>query len=133
MADTFKFELVSPERLLISEDVAHVVVPGAEGDFGILAGHAPMISTLRAGILKIIADNGEARQIYVRGGFAEAGPENLTVLAQQAIEWAEFNAEAIAHEITNVESELEEAEDHSVVRLSAQQALDQLKVYQADA
>jgi F-type H+-transporting ATPase subunit epsilon len=82
MAD-LHFELVTPEKLLRSEDVHMVVVPGTEGDFGVMAGHAPYVSTMRDGELAIYrGDGGEPERIAVRGGFAEVGERGLTVLAE---------------------------------------------------
>jgi len=81
--DTFHFELVSPERLLFSGDVEQVDVPGAEGDFGVLPEHAPIVATLRPGILTIHAADGE-QKIVVLGGFAEFSANSLTVLADIA-------------------------------------------------
>ena len=78
---TFHFELVSPERLMFSGEVTQVDVPGEEGDFGVLAGHAPYVATLKPGVLTIFSEGGE-RRILVRGGFAEVGPGGLTVLAE---------------------------------------------------
>ena len=79
------FELVSPERLLLSEDVDMVVVPGEEGDFGVLTRHAPMISTLRPGVIKVHDGGSVTEQIFVAGGFAEVTPARCTVLAQEAL------------------------------------------------
>ena len=81
---TFNFELVTPERLLLSGAAEQVVVPGAEGDFAVLAGHAPVISTLRPGIVDITMADGKKR-IFVKKGVAEADPERLTILAQTAV------------------------------------------------
>jgi F-type H+-transporting ATPase subunit epsilon len=73
--DSFPFELVSPEKLLISEDVQHVVVPGVEGEFGVLAHHAPFMSTLRPGIVQVYKTEGGApERLFVRGGFADVNP-----------------------------------------------------------
>jgi F-type H+-transporting ATPase subunit epsilon len=80
---TFHFELVSPERLVFAGEVTQVDVPGEEGEFGVLAGHAPYIATLKPGMLTIYGD-GVPQRIVVRGGFAEMGPTGLTVLAEQA-------------------------------------------------
>lgn len=88
MSKTFHFELVSPEKLLVSEPAEQVVVPGAEGDFAVLAGHAPVISTLRPGVLTVRTGDGKDRRLYVSGGFAEVSPESLTILAQQAVDMA---------------------------------------------
>ncbi len=129
MADTFTFELVSPERLLISQDVESVVVPGSEGDFQVLANHAPVLATLRPGLLDVILPGGKERRIYVRGGFAEAGPESLTVLAQTAIDSADLNKAALAQEIKNAEEDVADARQDST-RDKAQDNLDRLKLIQ---
>ena len=85
MADKVSFELVSPEKLILSQDVDMVEVPGDEGDFGILPGHALFISTLRPGVIKV-HDGGQINsRIFVGGGFAEANPQGCTVLAEDAI------------------------------------------------
>jgi F-type H+-transporting ATPase subunit epsilon len=102
MADTTEFELVSPERLLISNQVEMVVVPGAEGDFGVLPGHSPLISTLRPGVITIYENRQPKDAIFVAGGFAEVTPERCTVLAEQAIRIDEADR-------TEVESDLREA------------------------
>lgn len=84
MAETFKFELVSPERVLMSEDVAQVIVNGTDGQFTVLPGHSPLISTLTPGFLEVTA-KGRMQRIYVRGGFAEVDPTSLTILAEKAM------------------------------------------------
>jgi len=87
MAEKLQFELVSPEKLLLSEPVAMVVVPGGEGNFGVLPGHALLISTVRPGVLDVYADepNAVTERIFVAGGFAEVTPERCTVLADEAV------------------------------------------------
>ncbi len=131
MADTLKFELVSPERLLLSEDVTHVVVPGAEGNFGVLAGHAPTLSSLRPGVLKIIDEKGGEKSIYIRGGLADVGPETLTVLAQQAIEVDSLDKDKMDSEIENVRGDLEAAkEDEQITAVNI--ALSQLEDLKAE-
>jgi len=85
MADKVLFELVSPERLLLSEPADMVVVPGTEGDFGVLPGHSPLISTVRPGIIAIHQDGRVAQRIFVAGGFAEVTGERCTVLADEAL------------------------------------------------
>ncbi len=129
MADTFKFELVSPERLLISEPVESVVVPGSEGDFQVLANHAPVLATLRPGLLDVVLPGGKERRIFVRGGFVEAGPESLTVLAQTAIDSADLNKTALAQEIKDAEEDVADAKDDQS-RDKAQGILDRLKLVQ---
>jgi len=85
MADTIEFELVSPERLLKSERVEMVVVPGAEGDVGILPLHSPLICTVRPGVIRIHEGTEVKERIFVAGGFCEAGEERCTVLAEEAM------------------------------------------------
>ena len=87
MADTVEFELVAPERLLVSEAVAMVVVPGAEGDFGVLPGHSPFISPVRTGVIDVYGESQSTigQRIFVSGGFAEVTPERCTVLADEAV------------------------------------------------
>jgi F-type H+-transporting ATPase subunit epsilon len=87
MAATLQFELVSPEKKLASAQVAMVVVPGTEGDFGVLPGHAPMMSTIRPGVIEIYASEGTmpSARYRIEGGFAEVTPEGLTILAEQAV------------------------------------------------
>lgn len=105
---TFKFELVSPEKLVLSADVDQVDLPGVGGDFGVLAGHAPFLTTLRAGVISVKAAGGSNR-IFVRGGFADVSANGLTVLAEKAIPVADLKADAIATEIRNAEEDLADA------------------------
>lgn len=125
MADTFNFELVSPERLLMSEEVEQVDVPGSEGDFGVLAHHAPFISTLRPGLMKVRIE-GRTSEIFVRGGLAEVRDNALTVLAEQAIPVEEFDEGALAEEIRNAEEDVADATD-PVALHKAQTQLAQLR------
>ncbi len=89
----FKFELVIPEKLLVSQQVAMVTVPGGEGDYGVLPNHAPMITTVKAGVINIYAENETtvSERIFVAGGFAEVTGERCTVLAEEAIPVAELD------------------------------------------
>lgn len=129
MAATFNFELVTPERLLISGEAEQVVVPGAEGDFAVLAGHAPVISTLRPGILEITQPTGKQR-IFVKKGVAEADPGRLTVLAQTAVAMEDLDAAQIAAELKAAEAELLEAKDDQSKRM-AEILIDLLRRMQA--
>ena len=108
----FHFELVSPEKLLFSGDVEQVDVPGAEGDFGVLAGHAPMVTTLRPGILTVHAASGE-QKIVVLGGFAEVSAEGLTVLADVAESVKDFDRATITTRIGELEQRIEKTEPGS--------------------
>jgi F-type H+-transporting ATPase subunit epsilon len=106
---TFKFDLVSPEKLLFSGEVDQVDVPGAEGDFGVLAGHAPLVTTLRPGILTVFA-GGSEQKIVVLGGFAEVSAQGLTVLAEVAESVQDIDRGMIASRISEMESRIEKME-----------------------
>ena len=129
MAGTFKFELVSPERILLSEDAEQVIVPGMEGQFTVLAGHAPVISTLRPGVLDAQVAGGR-RRVFVRGGFAEVGPDRLTVLAQHMLDLDNMDAERLSFEVSSAEQMLAEAKDDSS-RMLAGEAVERLKELRA--
>ncbi len=93
MADTLEFELVSPERLLMSEPVEMVVVPGGDGDIGVLPGHSLLIGTVRPGVIDIHEGGKVKEKIFVAGGFAEVTPERCTVLAEEAMPLSELTVE----------------------------------------
>jgi F-type H+-transporting ATPase subunit epsilon len=124
MAGTFKIEIVSPERVLLSGEATEVVVPGMEGDFTVLEGHAPLISALRPGILDIKQGSGR-RRIYVRGGFAEVDPTLLTILAQNLVD-VDAGADQLAEEMRIAEAMLESATD-DLGRILAHDAIATLK------
>jgi len=109
MSDPFKFELVSPERLLVSGEVEQVLVPGAEGDMTVLAHHAPLLTTLRPGLLDIGYASGEHQRYFIRGGFAEVGPSGLTVLAETAVDLVELDAGRLAGAIKDAEEDVADA------------------------
>jgi F-type H+-transporting ATPase subunit epsilon len=117
----FHFELVSPEKLLFSGDVEQIDLPGVEGDFGVLADHAPMVTTLRAGILTVYA-GGNAQKIVVLGGFAEVSKDGLTVLADVAEAVEDIDRGMIAARIDELQSRIAKSEpgselDRLVMRL----------------
>ena len=126
MADKLQFDLVSPERLLFSGEVDMVVVPGAEGDMGIMAGHAPVMSTLRPGIVNVDAAGKPQERIFVRGGFAEVTPKGLTVLAEHTVPLAELDAAALDREIAHAQEDVTDARTDAK-RQAAQEKLDHLK------
>ncbi len=103
------FELVSPEKLVFSGEVTQVDVPGIEGDFGVLAGHAPYVSTLRPGILTVHAAGG-AQKIVVLGGFAEVSDKGLIVLAEMADAVGDFDRTVLAKRIEETESRIGKTE-----------------------
>ncbi|HEY8246854.1 MAG TPA: F0F1 ATP synthase subunit epsilon [Hyphomicrobium sp.] len=129
MAATFNFELVTPERLVFAGQAQQVVVPGAEGDFAVLAGHAPFISTLRPGILEVTLPQGRQR-LLVKKGVAEADPDRLTVLAQSAVPLEELDGGRIASELRLAEAQAAEAKDDQA-QMMAQTLIDVLKRLQA--
>lgn len=130
MPDPFKFDLVSPESMLLSEDVEQVVVPGAEGDFTVLIGHAPVIAALRPGLLDVTLPGGAEQRYFVRGGFAEAGPESLTVLAQLAVDLDELDRDLLAQQIKHAEEDVADASSDTQ-RDRLQTALDQLRAVES--
>ena len=128
MAAEFNFELVSPERVLMSEMVEHIVLPGSEGQLGVLAQHAPTVVALKPGMINVIKGSAVERRIYVRGGFAEINPEAVTVLAEHALDMDAVDGDVIAHEIAIAEKDLADAaadDDHA--KFMAQSALDVLR------
>jgi F-type H+-transporting ATPase subunit epsilon len=106
VADKVNFELVSPQRLLLSEAVDMVVVPGAEGDFGVLAEHAPLISTVRPGTITVYQDNVVSERIFVAGGFAEVTAERCTVLAEEAEPIEDIDRAAVETELRTLREDL---------------------------
>lgn len=107
------FELVSPERLLLSQEVDMVVVPGEEGDFGVLTRHAPMISTLRPGVIQVHQDGSVAESIFVAGGFAEVTPQRCTVLAEEAVAVGEIDRTATEQRLSDARDDLLDAKNDS--------------------
>lgn len=108
---TFNFELVSPERKLISEPAVKVTIPGGEGDFGVLANHSPLLSTIRAGVIEIVGENdNEPRKIFVAGGFADVTPESCTVLAEYAINMKDLDKSKVEQELKNLNEDMGMAE-----------------------
>jgi len=108
MADKLHFDLVSPERRVFAGEVDMVVVPGSEGDFGVLAGHAPFMSTIRTGAISVHAGS-DVTRTFIRGGFAEVTAGGLTILAEEAIDLADVNAEDVSRELTEAREDLGQA------------------------
>jgi F-type H+-transporting ATPase subunit epsilon len=109
MADKVEFELVSPEKLLMSQPVDMVVVPGGEGNFGVLAGHAPMIATVRPGTIDVYEGDRVTDRIFIAGGFAEVTETRCTVLAEQAINVSELDRGEVEQEIKDLGEDIEDA------------------------
>ena len=127
MAEAMQFDLVAPERLLVSEEVESVVVPGTEGYFTVLARHAPFMSTLKPGVVEVRGLSGETRKIFVRGGFADVTPTGLTILADRATPLEDLDAASFAEEIRTAEEELAAAGEDQARRLSSENKLNQLR------
>ena len=109
MADTFQFELVAPEKLIFSDAVEFVVVPGMEGDFGVLPGHALLLSTVRPGVVEIHEDNQPKHRYFVSGGFAEVTGDRCTVLSTETIPIDDIDREATQKRLELAELELRDA------------------------
>ena len=130
MAEKIHFELVSPERLLLSEDVDMVTLPGTEGYFGVLAGHAPVISSLRPGVIEVTGGETPNLRLFILGGFAEVDAKKVIVLAEDAIPMADFNLAALDQRIADTEEDLVGAKtDAERVRVGEQ--LEHLKQLRA--
>jgi F-type H+-transporting ATPase subunit epsilon len=113
MADTVAFELVSPERLLIARAVEMVVVPGSEGYFGVLPGHAPLVSTLKSGVIDVYNGGVISDRIFVGGGFAEVTPERCTVLADEAVAVKDIDRVAVEAGLKILRDELADTKTDS--------------------
>lgn len=110
MADNaVQFELVSPEKLLLSEDVEMVVVPGVEGDFGVLPGHAPMISTVRPGVIHVFEGGSVKTRIFVAGGFAEVTTARCTVLAEEAVALDDIDRASVEKDLQDANDDIRDA------------------------
>ncbi|CAN0654904.1 F0F1 ATP synthase subunit epsilon [Nitratireductor aquimarinus] len=124
MAQSFKFDLVSPERLLVSQDVESVVIPGTEGELTVMATHAPTMTSIKPGVVAVTA-GGKTERYVVFGGFADILPDGCTVLAESAVHVDDINREDIARRIQEAREDLEDAGDHEA-RLRAEDFLHQL-------
>lgn len=125
MADNaVQFELVSPEKLLLSEEVEMVVVPGAEGDFGVLPGHTPVISTVRPGVIHIFEGGAVKTRIFVAGGFTEVTAERCTVLAEEAVLLDDIDRDQVEKSLQEAMEDISDAGDNSTERALAEQRAD---------
>lgn len=129
MADKLHFALVSPERELFNGDVDHVVVPGSEGEFGVSPNHAPVMSVIKPGALKVF-DEGSERRIFVNGGFADVTPEGLTVLAEEAVDLATVDSAQLEQQLKNAQDDLRDA-NSDAKREAAQARLSRLETIRA--
>lgn len=110
-AQTFRFELVSPEKVLFSEDATMAVIPGEAGEFGVLAGHAPMLSSLRPGVVTVHLPSGAQKRVFVAGGFADVGAQACAVLAEDAVDVADLDRAKLEKERADLRDDLGYAKD----------------------
>ncbi len=125
MPENFSFELVSPERLLLSEEVESVVIPGTEGEMTVMAHHAPVMTAVKPGVVTVKAANGPEERFVVYGGFADITPSGCTLLAESAVHAAEFDRDDLVRRIEVAKKEVAEAE-LGFSRTQAEQFLDHL-------
>jgi len=126
MAGTFKFELVTPESLALAGEAGQVVVPGVEGEFTVLPGHAPVISALRPGVIEVVLADERTTRLFVKGGIAELTGDRLTVLAERALDLDTMDQATIAAELEAAERDLASASDDAL-RLAAASAVERLR------
>ncbi len=129
MADKILFDLVSPEKLLLSKSVDMVTVPGTEGYMGVMAGHASLVSTLRAGMIDMRDDDQDSR-FFIRGGFVEINATKITVLAEEAIPFGELELATLDQRIVDAQED-EIAAKTDADRARAAQLVDDLKLVRA--
>ncbi|MGC5779144.1 F0F1 ATP synthase subunit epsilon [Methylobacterium sp. NFXW15] len=108
---TFHFDFVGPERTLYSGEVNAVQLPGIEGEMTVMAGHAPVVTSLRVGVIVVTESAGAGKRIYVRGGFADIGPNGVTVLAERAAPIEELNSASLDRDIEAIQLQYDMAED----------------------
>lgn len=125
MAESFQFELVSPERLLVSEQVESVVIPGAEGEMTVMANHAPVMTTIKPGVVTLKAASGQEDRYVVFGGFADILPTGCTLLAESAVPVKDIDRADIARRIQEAREDVADAKDEGT-RTKAEQFLNQL-------
>ena len=126
----FKFELVSPERLLVSEEVESVIIPAAEGEMTVMANHAPVMTTVKPGVVTVKAATGQEDRYVVFGGFADILPAGCTLLAESAVAVKDLDGEDIARRLQNASEDVADAKDDEA-RAKAEQYLSQLSALQA--
>ena len=126
MAEAFKFELVSPERLLVSEQVESVVIPGAEGEMTVMANHAPVMTTIKPGVVTVKTAAGADERYVVFGGFADILPSGCTLLAESAVAVEDIDRDDLARRIQDAREDVADAKDDQT-RTRAEETLQQLK------
>jgi F-type H+-transporting ATPase subunit epsilon len=129
MADKLNFALVSPEREVFHGDVDHVVAPGTEGEFGVSPHHAPVMSVIKPGALRVFNDGVETR-IFVDGGFADVTPEGLTILAEDAVDLSKIDAAQLEQQLRDAQDDVRDA-NGDAARALAQHRLERLEIMRA--
>lgn len=122
MAEAFKFELVSPERLLVSEQVESVIIPGSDGEMTVMAKHAPVMTTIKPGVVTVRPTSGAETRYVVFGGFADILPEGCTVLAESAVPVKDIDRADLARRIADAREDVADAKDEAT-RTKAEQYL----------
>ena len=130
MAEAFKFELVSPERLLVSEDVESVIIPGADGEMTVMAKHAPVMTTVKPGVVTVKAASGSEQRYVVFGGFADILPEGCTLLAESAVAVKDIDKADLARRIGEAREDVADAKDEAA-RTKAEQYLAHLSTLES--
>jgi F-type H+-transporting ATPase subunit epsilon len=130
MAEPIAFDLVAPERLLLSTEAEMVTIPGTDGYMGVLKGHEPVITTLRAGMIDVKGMDGSDTRFFIRGGFADVSAEKVTVLAEEAIPMSELDLQVLDQRIKDAEEDLAAAQTDTT-RHKAHDALDNLRMVRA--
>lgn len=129
MAQSFKFELVSPERLLVSEEIESVVIPATEGEMTVMANHSPVMTTIKPGVVTITSAGGQERYV-VFGGFADILPQGCTLLAESAVEIKDIDRNELAERIKNAREDVADAKNDAT-RTRAEQYLANLTTIEA--
>ncbi|KAG1702805.1 ATP synthase epsilon chain [Nymphon striatum] len=119
MSEAFSFELVSPEALVLGGEASEVVVPGSEGYFTVLAKHSPFMTTVKPGIVDVKMSDGEAKRIFVRGGFADVSPDGFTLLAEQATMLEDFNMEELDQDIQAARDDVKDSDGEKKAKAEA--------------
>jgi F-type H+-transporting ATPase subunit epsilon len=125
MAEPFAFELVSPEKQLVSGEASAVLIPGTEGYFQVLADHAPTMSTIKPGVIEVSMADGDTTKYVVFGGFADVSPRGLTILAEHAVNVEDINSDDIKKRIQDAQEDVEDAKDDNA-KAKAIDYIDQL-------
>lgn len=130
MAEAFKFELVSPERLLVSEEVESVIIPGSDGEMTVMARHAPVMTTIKPGVVTVRPVSGAEERYVVFGGFADILPEGCTVLAELAVAVKDIDRADLARRISDAREDVADARDE-IARTKAEQYLAHLSTLES--